>query len=191
MVRYRNGFRRGLPVYRAGLLLCLAITLAVASPAPAKEIHTTRTALLKNREYGQALISGISTARSRILISCYLFKITASPGNLPRRIAEELISARRRGVQVSVIFEQSRDTQDFLNQENLVTAELLQRNGIIVRFDTLRRTSHSKVVVIDGRYVYLGSHNLTHSALGRNNELSVLIESPELAREITDYLGGV
>lgn len=58
-----------------------------------------------------------------------------------------------------------------------------------MRFDSLRKTTHTKVVVIDGRYVYLGSHNLTHSALTRNNELSVLLDSPETAREITGYLG--
>ena len=66
---------------------------------------------------------------------------------------------------------------------------LLSRSGIEIRFDSLRKTSHAKVVVIDDRYVFLGSHNLTHSALSRNNELSVRIDSPEMARQITSYLG--
>lgn len=173
------------------LLFAAALLLAVAAPAPAWEAHTARATLLKNREYGEALLQGIRTARSTILVSCYLFKITDFPGNLPRRIAEELIDARRRGLTVTVVFEQSREADDSLNRENRSTATLLSRNGVTVRFDSLRRTTHTKVVVIDGRYVYLGSHNLTHSALTRNNELSVLLDSPETAREVVNFLGEI
>jgi phosphatidylserine/phosphatidylglycerophosphate/cardiolipin synthase-like enzyme len=168
-----------------------ALLLAAPVPAPAWQSHPARTTLLKNREYGEALLQGIRNARSSILVSCYLFKITEFPDNLPRRIAEGLIDARRRGVAVTVILEQSRKTDDSLNRENRATGILLSRSGVTVRFDSLRKTTHTKVVVIDGRYVYLGSHNLTHSALTRNNELSVLLDSPETAREVMNYLGGI
>jgi phosphatidylserine/phosphatidylglycerophosphate/cardiolipin synthase-like enzyme len=43
-------------------------------------------------------------------------------------------------------------------------------------------------VVIDQRYLLRGSHNFTHSALRHNNEASVLIESPQLARQALAYL---
>jgi len=46
-------------------------------------------------------------------------------------------------------------------------------------------------MVIDRRYIYIGSHNLTQSALKYNKELSVLIDSPELAGEMTAYLNGL
>jgi len=166
-----------------------ALLLAAPVPAFAWQSHPARTTLLKNREYGEALLQGIRNARSGILVSCYLFKVTDFPDNLPRRIAEELIDARRRGVAVTVVLEQSRKADDSLNRENRSTGVLLSRGGVTVRFDSPRKTTHTKVVVIDGRYVYLGSHNLTHSALTRNNELSVLLDSPETAREITGYLG--
>ncbi|WP_243688574.1 phospholipase D-like domain-containing protein [Geotalea toluenoxydans] len=41
---------------------------------------------------------------------------------------------------------------------------------------------------MDSRYVFIGSHNLTQSALQHNNELSVMIDSPEMAAEIKAYL---
>jgi len=190
VTRYCNPAGRGF--YRAFVLLfAAALFFAVAAPAPAWEVHSARATLLKNREYGEALLQGIRTARSTILVSCYLFKITDFPGNLPRRIAEELINASRRGLAVTVVLEQSREADDSLNRENRSTATLLSRNGVTVRFDSPRRTTHSKVVVIDGRYVYLGSHNLTHSALTRNNELSVLLDSPEAAREVANYFGEI
>jgi phosphatidylserine/phosphatidylglycerophosphate/cardiolipin synthase-like enzyme len=43
-------------------------------------------------------------------------------------------------------------------------------------------------VIIDQRYVLLGSHNFTHSALRHNHEASVLIESPKLAQQALAYL---
>jgi phosphatidylserine/phosphatidylglycerophosphate/cardiolipin synthase-like enzyme len=169
-----------------GLMLLL---LSFPGSVLSTDFHPGKSTLLINREYGAALLAGLREARSSIIVSCYLFKITKIPDNQPRRIADELIHARQRGVAVTVILEQSGDESDFLNRENRSTARLLSRNGITVRFDSLRKTSHAKVVVIDERFVFLGSHNLTHSALSRNNELSVLIDSPEMARQIKTYLG--
>jgi phosphatidylserine/phosphatidylglycerophosphate/cardiolipin synthase-like enzyme len=84
--------------------------------------------------------------------------------------------------------EQSKEERDSLNRDNHETARQLRRGGVKVLFDDPRRTTHVKATVIDDRYVFIGSHNLTHSALSRNNELSVVIDSPELAREVTAYL---
>jgi phosphatidylserine/phosphatidylglycerophosphate/cardiolipin synthase-like enzyme len=188
-----NFFRLRCGVSRTGrrsLIAALVVLfLSVSGPVLSADGHPAGTTLLINREYRDALLAGIRGANSRIIVSCYLFKITKFPDNQPRKIANELILARQRGVTVTVILEQSRNERDFLNRENRATAALLSRNGIETRFDSLRKTSHAKVVVIDDRYVFLGSHNLTHSALTRNNELSVRINSPEMARKITSYLG--
>ncbi|MGA7828059.1 MAG: phospholipase D-like domain-containing protein [Geobacteraceae bacterium] len=186
-------FRLRCGICRTGRLFWVTgfalLFLSIAGPALSSDFHPGTTTLLMNREYGAALLSGLREARSSITISSYLFKITNFPDNMPRRIVDELIRAHQRGVTVLVILEQSRKESDFLNRENCATAALLSRNGIEVRFDSLRKTSHAKVVLIDDRFVYLGSHNLTHSALSRNNELSVKIDSPEMARQIKKYLG--
>jgi phosphatidylserine/phosphatidylglycerophosphate/cardiolipin synthase-like enzyme len=178
---------------RAASLTCITgfalLLLSFAGPAQPSDFHPGKTTLLVNREYADSLLAGLRKARSSIIVSCYLFKITKFPDNIPRRVADELIRARQRGVDVTVILEQSRDERDFLNRENRATAAILSQKGIAVRFDSLRKTSHAKVVVIDDRVVFLGSHNLTHSALSRNNELSVRIDSPEMARQIKSYLG--
>ncbi|NTW77347.1 MAG: hypothetical protein HGB33_06165, partial [Syntrophaceae bacterium] len=41
---------------------------------------------------------------------------------------------------------------------------------------------------IDQRLVLLGSHNLTQSALKYNNEMSLLIDRPDLAKEARTYM---
>lgn len=167
----------------------VASFVIVAAPAHPSEFNSARVATLKNREYATALMGGIREARSSVILCCYLFKTTGSPTNLPLAIADELIRAHQRGVDVTVILERSEDVDDSLNRENHETARILSRRGVKVRFDSIRKTTHSKVAVIDSRYVYLGSHNLSQSALTRNNEISVLIDSPEMAKEMEDYLG--
>jgi phosphatidylserine/phosphatidylglycerophosphate/cardiolipin synthase-like enzyme len=168
-------------------LLAAWLFIAVC-PVHAGGGFATKTTLLRNQEYAEALLQGIGNARASIVCSFYLFKTTDARGNLPRRIAEELVRARKRGVEVTVILEKGSDGRDNLNADNRRTAALLTRGGVKVFFDSPRVTTHNKVVVIDNRYLYLGSHNLTQSALRHNNELSVLIDSPEMAAEVKAYL---
>jgi hypothetical protein len=172
--------------YPALIALCL-----FAAPAllQAGSTFTSRATVLPNRDYADALLRGIRDARASILCSFYLFKIGEGRDNRPLRIAEELIRARKRGVTVTVILEKSgRDNNDTLDADNRRTASLLAQGGVRVYFDSPRVTTHNKVVVIDSRYIYLGSHNLTQAALKRNKELSVQIDSPGMASEVISYL---
>ena len=166
----------------------LALLLATGTFAWGEGSTTAGVTLLKNRQYQEALTTGIRSARKSVLCCFYLFKATDTNNNMPRRIIEELVKAARRGVDVTVILERNRKHDDNLNRDNLHTAALLSRGGVKVFFDSPKVTTHAKVAVIDRRYVYLGSHNLTQSALTHNNELSVLIDSPAMAGEIISYL---
>jgi len=182
----------GPPMNPARLTLLVLAVVVLITPCVfvyAGNGYQARTVLLPNREYGEAFLQGIRDARKSVLCSFYLFKITGSGGNQPRRIAEELIRAKRRGVEVTVILERDNGKKrDGLTEENRQTAAFLSRGGVKITFDSPSVVTHAKVAVIDSRYVYLGSHNLTQSALRHNNELSVLIDSPEMAAEVTAYL---
>jgi phosphatidylserine/phosphatidylglycerophosphate/cardiolipin synthase-like enzyme len=172
-------------------LFSLVAFLACADPCrieAAGGSYQARTVLLANSAYGDALIEGIREARTTIIGTFYLFKISDSRNNQPRKIAEELGRAARRGVAVKVVLERDSGSGDRLVEENRATAAFLSREGVKVCFDSPAIVTHAKAAVIDGRYVYLGSHNLTQSALRHNNELSVRIDSPELAAEVTAYL---
>jgi phosphatidylserine/phosphatidylglycerophosphate/cardiolipin synthase-like enzyme len=50
-------------------------------------------------------------------------------------------------------------------------------------------TMHAKVIVVDRRLVYLGSHNLTQAALSTNVESGVIIESRTLAIIYESWIG--
>jgi phosphatidylserine/phosphatidylglycerophosphate/cardiolipin synthase-like enzyme len=165
-----------------------AIFVLERDPVFASGTCVAKVTLLKNREYADALLKGIRNSRKNIILSCYLFKINQSASNLPEKVAEELIKAGNRGVDVVVVLEISDDATDPLNSENRETASFLSRNGIRVLFDSPRTKSHLKAALIDDRYVFVGSHNLTQSALKYNNEVSVLVDSPEIASEMRSYL---
>ena len=53
-----------------------------------------------------------------------------------------------------------------------------------VVYDPVTVTTHTKLLIIDGEISVVGSTNWTYSALEKNHEVSVLIRSPEVAREI-------
>jgi phosphatidylserine/phosphatidylglycerophosphate/cardiolipin synthase-like enzyme len=165
-----------------------AIFPAEPEPVFASGTCISKVTLLKNREYADALLKSIRNSGKSIILSCYLFKINTSKSDMPGKVAEELIKAGNRGVDVTVVFEISNDAIDSLNKENRETASFLSRKGIRVLFDSPRTKSHLKAALIDDRYVFLGSHNLTQSALKYNNELSVLIDSPAMASEIRGYI---
>jgi phosphatidylserine/phosphatidylglycerophosphate/cardiolipin synthase-like enzyme len=57
--------------------------------------------------------------------------------------------------------------------------------------DSEKKTTHAKIVVIDRRFSFVGSHNLTHSALVINNEFSLLVDSRPLAEELLKYMRGI
>ena len=168
-----------------GVVWALAALFLGACPVAAQSTPA-RAALLENGAYGGELVTRIRDAKRRIICAFYLFKVGERRGNLPAAVARELVKARQRGVEVTVILEGGKG----VGRENRATAGLLSRGGVRVLWPG-RRVTHAKAVVIDDRYVLVGSHNLTHSALSRNNELSVFLDSPELAGQLRRYLEAI
>jgi phosphatidylserine/phosphatidylglycerophosphate/cardiolipin synthase-like enzyme len=146
-----------------------------------------RVTFLANEEYFDALIPHLTQAKQEVVVSMFLFAPGDHENNRANQVREALIGAAKRGVRVQVFLDVS-DDEDFSTEANRGVAKDLRRQGITVHFDSPGRTTHTKLVVIDQRYLLLGSHNFTHSALRHNNEASVLIESPKLAQQVLAYL---
>ncbi|ADH86106.1 phospholipase D-like domain-containing protein [Desulfurivibrio alkaliphilus] len=143
--------------------------------------------VLCDQEYYPALLHLLQGAARRVELAMFVFRATEAAGNRPARIAEELINAGRRGVEVKVILEHSAYDEE-LTQEHRRLARNLRQGGVEVRFGPRDTTTHNKIILIDERFTLLGSHNLTHAALSRNHECSLLIDSRELAARLSAYL---
>jgi phosphatidylserine/phosphatidylglycerophosphate/cardiolipin synthase-like enzyme len=144
--------------------------------------------LLTNEDYFPALLKAIDEAQSEIFMSIFSFKAGMHKNSYPDRILGHLAKAVKRGVNVKVILETTGRLDDELNAQNRQTGKLLEEKGVKVYFDSLRTTTHTKLVVIDERLIILGSHNLTQSALKYNNEISIMLSRPDLAKRARDYM---
>jgi len=144
-----------------------------------------------NRKYFSQVRSLISEAEQSIYIILYIARYYQEyPDSSSNRLIRELISAAKRGVDVQVILDRS-DWNEKNTAENKATARILSEGGVRVWLDDFKKTSHNKLIIIDGRYVVIGSTNWSYYALDKNNESSVLIDSPEVADVFKKYFAKV
>lgn len=109
------------------------------------------------------IIDEIEKAEKEILVETYSF--TSS------NIAEALIEAKERGVDVKVIADKTNSTDKYslirnLRDKNIPIYMNMTRSGI----------AHNKIMIIDEKYVLTGSYNWTNAVKKRNTDI-VLINS--------------
>ena len=192
-------FRRSLENSRPVLVLIILLFLiGFPGSVSAKDRQGTKSSpvrsatvtLLPDESFYGTLRYYIQHATQRIEIAMFIFKTTKSKHNRPEAILEELIRAHKRGVSILVVLEESGHDEG-LTKENRHSGNKLQKNGIEVVFDAPKTTTHAKMVVIDRRYIFIGSHNLTQAALSTNNEISILIDQQDLAAEASRYINNL
>ena len=144
--------------------------------------------LLEDNSYLDSLLDKINKSQSGILVSMYIFKTTGKKTSAANKVKDALIKAAKRGIKVIVILEEEDGKSSQLNKENRITGDKLEKGGAKVYFDSPRRRTHVKAIVIDDRYTFIGSHNLTASALQYNKELSLMIDSVEIAKKTARYI---
>ena len=145
------------------------------------------TVLLVNKDYYPFLREHFRNARHKIVGTVYLLKTANYRYNEPADLIRELIAARKRNVDVELVVDLSA-ADHASNEMNRNASRILQEAGVKVHFDTTDVSTHSKSFVIDDRYCFVGSHNLTHSAMAVNEELSVYVDSAEMAKKITEFI---
>ncbi len=148
--------------------------------------------LLLNKDYVWVLSKYIRNAKKEIIISSFLWCCRPNQSSsFPCKILDEIVDAVKRGVNVTIIFEKDyRGENDCNNLTMYVFKYKLGKkySNFSIYFDSPIVRSHEKIVLIDGEYCFIGSHNLTQSALKYNNEVSVLIKSKEIYYKLKKYL---
>jgi phosphatidylserine/phosphatidylglycerophosphate/cardiolipin synthase-like enzyme len=148
------------------LLPLTALADDTCPPAPSPEVCFTPGAGCE-----QIIVSRINIATRSVLVQAYSF---TSP-----RIAEALVRAYARGIDVRVILDRSdlraRGTQ----------VAVLAGGGVPTWIDTKHAIAHNKVIVYDAEVVQTGSFNLTNAAEHANAENAVFIKDVALAKLFT------
>ncbi|MGQ9646838.1 MAG: phospholipase D-like domain-containing protein [Thermodesulfobacteriota bacterium] len=165
------------------LFIC---SMSHSAASPAEDVQ-----LVSDAQYFQVARKMIQEAKTSIQVMMFEMRYydehPSSPSNL---LIKELMDAKKRGVEVEVILE-VKEEEDRTTLGNRRTGKMLSKGGVSVVYDPTFKTTHTKVMVVDGKLTLLGSANWTYHALTSNNEISVLIRSKELAREMIDYFNRV
>ena len=146
------------------------------------EIH-----VLPDRDYYQSIINDLQNANETILVAMYSMIYDPDDSfDWGNNLIRELVYADERGINVSVVIEY-RTYWDYMDQ-NLEAYNYLLTNNVNVQLDYETTTDHMKLVIIDDKIVYVGSHNWSESALYYNYETSVKIVSKDIAEIFKEYL---
>jgi len=143
-------------------------------------------------DYVRAVERAMSQAQKRIWVMMYVARLGADidPEHPVEFTLQALVDAAKRGVDVRVCLDQSRNWEDptVIDSKHEQPAAWLRARGVRVIEDELERISHAKVVLIDNETVVIGSHNWTFSALALNREASLFVKDAALAAEIDQEL---
>ncbi|UCE29590.1 MAG: hypothetical protein JSV85_02405 [Candidatus Bathyarchaeota archaeon] len=151
---------------------------------------------LLNQEYYHSMKDELGNANETILVAMYTMKYDPSDSDdWGNDLIRELVNASGRGVNVTVIIENRTYSPQNLEEkymsENLEAYQYLLDNNVTVKVDNENDTDHMKLVVIDNRVVYVGSHNWSESGLYYNSETSVKIISEDVAEVFTTYFATI
>lgn len=141
------------------------------------EVYFTDPLNVNNPEDWQGSIEGrliekINAAQTSIHIVSFEFDLTP--------VAEALIAAHKRGVDVRWVTD---------NEHGLEADEepghgqfaMMEDAGIEVRADTRTALMHNKFWIFDGQIVWTGSTNITENGVFKQDNNTIVIDSPELA----------
>jgi phosphatidylserine/phosphatidylglycerophosphate/cardiolipin synthase-like enzyme len=121
------------------------------------------------------ILTSLESAKKQVLVQAYLLT--------SKKIANALIAAHRRGVDVRVLV----DAEQLVNDESSKASDLVAA-GVPVWSETKYQHAHDKIIVIDATMrdpiVITGSYNFTWSAQHRNSENILIARSnPVLASQ--------
>lgn len=96
-------------------------------------------------------------------------------------VTQELINAKRRGVDVKIII-------DALNASGKHSKhQILRDNGIEVKTENYAGKMHSKSMMVDDKYTVIGSMNFSNSGDKRNDENLIVIENSEVTKFYKEF----
>jgi cardiolipin synthase C len=170
----------------AGLALALRTGLAARRSAHAcrtRPVWTGPGSVGEQRLTAAVLHELLAGARERILIVSY------AAYTLPR-IAADLEAAVARGCHVDVVFETEEDSAGAYTGPSHPFSHVSGINRWFWPADQRdgHGVLHAKLLVVDGCRALVGSANLTTKALAHNLEVGVLINAPDVARDLERHV---
>lgn len=119
----------------------------------------------------------IANAKRQILVQDFTFT--------SRLIADALVVAKKRHIDVKVILDQRQYNKLYAEQQ--LVKNLFLQNNIPVWLDYRVNTAHDKIIIVDGCIVETGSFNYTWGAQNVNSENLIIIHDCKLAQKYVSH----
>jgi phosphatidylserine/phosphatidylglycerophosphate/cardiolipin synthase-like enzyme len=159
----------------------LAHGFGVSGVCPSKNcVDSSRIVPVTDSDYFDSAYNLIRSSSKSVYVMAFHMKYYVNyPESRQNRLVRELIYAKERGVDVKVIVDEySTDNNAF---------DILSDNGVEITYDEPDRTTHTKLLIVDGEKVLVGSTNFSYFGLERNREANVLVEDAKTALYFTRY----
>lgn len=138
-------------------------------------VTTPHAVVAFDRDTVDLLREQIRAASSRVQLVYYDISLQTDE---IRAIADEVVAARQRGAQVTVILEYN-DWDDIVNDINADAAAWLQGKGIQVLADPIDEQTHAKLAICDD-VVVVSSGNLSYESLYKDHEIAATSADPNV-----------
>lgn len=158
--------------------LCLACGLGWA--ATVTPLLTTPA----NPAYLREVVARLGEAKAQVdvLLSDCCYYGEGDPESLP---VMTLAACADRGITVRLILDQFEDRPMSPTQQAAI--QHLEAHGARVKLDDPQVTLHAKLIIVDRRFVIIGSSHWTYNALLGSVQVDLCCESVELAEQFTSF----
>ena len=119
------------------------------------------------------IIELIDNANEYIYIPAYLIT--------HKGITQALINAHKRGIDIKIIL----DANNCAMKKS--THKQLRGAGIQVKIENYAGKLHSKTMIIDNKYLVIGSMNFSNSGENKNDENTLIIENQDFAKNYRNF----
>ncbi len=138
-------------------------------------------------DYANVIVPILQGAGQKIKIIMYEWKWYSheSAGGV-EKFNLAIQAAARRGVKVQVLLN-IESMGHAITKINCRTEQYLRMAGCEVKFGHIGVATHAKLLIIDDRFLVLGSHNISKGSFSRNQEASIVVEGGEAIRPYIDY----
>ena len=154
--------------------ICVSPAFGFTPSTPEPGSAKVEVAFTPGDDIAALIVKRIGLAKERVQMQAYLFT--------DRRIANALLAARKRGVEVEVIGDSTQQQAG-----GFPHLKALERAGVRVFVNGTFASSHNKIVIVDGASdaaaVITGSYNFTQAAQAKNAENVVVLSGN---RAVTD-----
>lgn len=140
--------------------------------------------------YNSALRAALITAQKSIFITSYVCVLNRKKKNCPVNILFEIILRKlASGLDIRWIIDRPRRHKTNYHAGKHMVRRF-KKNRVPFWIAPAQNTLHAKIVIIDGKLLFLGSHNLAKSSFINRLEVSIETADPTTCNSMIDWFLG-